>query len=524
MKHLSTVQIHTRPIHLLSIFVLLWLLGFNDALAFSLPLIFGCADGGGGGGGGDGGDSSGSVSESCGNGGGQGQGGGSTPFLCTWDGEKFTFENDFLYGKPISSFYDIKEGIRLYEDRAIVPDTYKIQNKIHIKNNRALFQIKEIEPEESFIDHISLSRVVHPRNTELIVDSSFKKFIVLENTALAEKEGIISQEIYFNGENFSDTLGDNARMHTQAGREDGYFIDPTGDIVEIRGNIRAGDNDTYLLIRSHFRDWTLGEIFDMARGRKSFSIREIFSDMSPRSMVKGSALAFLILVLGAVTAIGTFFQRSPREYTLLQAKTLSGAFDIPRALADVPAPPGGGGHSLIVEGWNGASFQTIDVFSPRYYQPTLNAIAIPKNVVQDNGDVHIRITSTKRHKIHYTSLIVPREESSYRTETFSVSKAFLQREKRDYATTLNEPYSGEYMHVIPGDIVDVEFPVIPTNIDDNEQESYLLQAGGVYTDASEETQRLAGDWVSNLDPEAKSFLQELYSLRRYHDAGRVPLA
>ncbi|MFA5841967.1 MAG: hypothetical protein WC835_03350, partial [Candidatus Paceibacterota bacterium] len=103
----------------------------GDATSF-LPLMALCAGGdcsGGCGSGdaGDGGDGSSSVS--------------STPFLCTWNGEKYCFENDFLFGKPTSLFADKNIGIAAYERGGVVGDLYKIQNLFKPKDGRLSFRI-----------------------------------------------------------------------------------------------------------------------------------------------------------------------------------------------------------------------------------------------------------------------------------------------------------------------------------------------------------------------------------------------
>lgn len=180
----------------------------------------------------------------------------------------------------------------------------------------------------------------------------------------------------------------------------------------------------------------------------------------------------------------------------------------------------GGSCSLVVEYWNGVSFVPLDIYLPRYYQPTLNTITVPTHAIQPSGEVHLRVTATKRHKVYFSGLVAPKKYISPRTERFSVKKAFHKREGKDYTEILNKSRSGEYLHTIPGDVVDITFEVGESKILKSEQESYVLRAGGVYTALSKEARQEAGDWVSRLDPESRAFLENLYALNTYYDSER----
>ncbi|KKT79335.1 MAG: hypothetical protein UW75_C0016G0001, partial [Parcubacteria group bacterium GW2011_GWF2_44_8] len=125
-------------------------------LALSASGNSGCGNGAGGAGAGGGfGGGGGSA------GGGFG-GGGSTPFLSVWDGKRYKFENDILFGKPTSRFDTKALGQSVYEKGGVVGDIYKIQNTVVPKGGYLSFQIREIEPEESYVDYLSLVKVAHP--------------------------------------------------------------------------------------------------------------------------------------------------------------------------------------------------------------------------------------------------------------------------------------------------------------------------------------------------------------------------
>lgn len=224
---------------------------------------------------------------------GGGGGGGSTPFLKTWNGKKFVYENDFLFGKPRSFFRNLQEGIKAYESGEITPDLYKIQNNIKLRNGNFVAQIKEIEPEESYIDHLSLSRVVYPKNAELIIDSKFEKIHVFEKKALERLEGVISQGVTLNGENVSSVVGNTKNIWKKMGDDDGYMLH-AGEYIEIEGKVKDRNQNAYLLLRAHYRDWTAGEIFNTKKDFDTHRNSTLVSPYAPVSSygIKGAIISF----------------------------------------------------------------------------------------------------------------------------------------------------------------------------------------------------------------------------------------
>ncbi|MBI2048201.1 MAG: hypothetical protein HYT27_03600 [Parcubacteria group bacterium] len=249
-----------------------------------------------------------------------------------------------------------------------------------------------------------------------------------------------------------------------------------------------------------------------------------------KKALKGVALLlglFILFILKLVSGQGG----GDKTLTLSQkAQNILG--NTPQAYADTPPPPGcggggggggGGGCSLLVTYWGGEGFKDIDIYSPRYYQPTLNTITVPKEAIQKDGRICVRVAATKRHKIYFAGLVAPKKSFSHHAEKFTVGRAYHKREEKNYAEVLNTQRSGEYLRTIPGDTVDVAFKVTDSKLKKSEQEAYLLEAGGVYVAASEEVQKEAGDWVNRLDLESHSFLKKLYSLNKYYDSNKKPV-
>ena len=232
----------------------------------------------------------------------------------------------------------------------------------------------------------------------------------------------------------------------------------------------------------------------------------------------------LVLILSVVWFMGAV--QNPSKVTENEPldradhKKLATTFGVNVASADTPPPS----RSLVIEYYDGVVFKKIDIVEPRYYQPSVDAISIPEEAILDNGEVTIRVSATKKHNVTSALLMSPKEFLPYKIEKLSVSKAFHNREKSDYAHVLNTDGSKQYLHTIPADVVDIEFETPNLKEDPSiQKEAYLVKAKGFYAAASEETQRTAGDWVNKLDPESHEWLKETYSLKDYSKDDREPV-
>lgn len=470
----------------------------------------------------------------CGNGDGDGR---STPFLYTWNGERFRLENDILFGKPCSFFQSIEAGREAYERGDIQGDLYRIQNDICAKNGKLIFKIKEVEPEESFFDHFSLLRVQYPKNAELVVDSSYKRFWIFEKDAIKNKEGIKKQIVFDKNHNdISHKITTQTVVTRHNVNSAKTHVMEMGDIIEIKGIVNDGIRPLFLFLGSQCRDWTAGRIAQFDKASDAHKNISLFSKRASILSPRGVLQLMTLVLLASVVWVSGFADRinrtSSERNTANDVRTLVDAFGIPTARAGSPVdhnpPPdpvdNDRNKSLVIEYWNGKIFQKIDVVQPRYYQSTTEAVVIPAEAIQNNKEVNLRITATKRHKVTSAFLVAPKKQLSYKSTVLKPRKVFHQRTERDYSDVINQKNSKEYLHTISADIVDVEFDVPQVNtkekVADN-NEAYLVQAGGYYAPASEETQRVAGDWVAKLDPEAREWLKEMYSLADYHKSDRT---
>lgn len=489
---------------------------FDSENLLLIPLISLCScDCSSGAGSGDG-------SCGCGNGGGGAGGGGSasTPFLCTWNGTDFQFENDILFGKPSSLFATEEAGRSAYEQGSITGDLYKINNSMVPKGDHIAFQIKEVEPEESFIDHLSLLHVTYPKNGELIVHSNFEDFLVFDKASLEKKEGIKSQKTQ--DQNGAD-LSEKFAILGKTQDEDSLHVMQTGDVLGITGKVENRNSPLYLLMGSHYRDWTLGDILENGNTSlvKDRIINVISESHSVHAFASGAVkVVGLAILLGAVWIFGSvqsIFSFGNADNGS-NATKLASTFGVQSARADVPWY-----RSLVVEYLDAGVYHEIDVIQPRYYQKTLEAILIPSQAVQESGEVTLRVRATKKHHVTDLALVAPKSLLPFQVTTIGVSKAFHRREKRDYSKILNEKSSKTYLHTIPADVVDIEFGPIAEVPKSEKSEAYLMRAHGFYTPISDESQRIVGDWVPKLDPEAREWLGKMYALKDYNDKDRTTI-
>jgi len=499
-----------QQIQVMALVVMVLVLNLLDAthvITFSselLPLFLLCASGCG-----------------CGNdsdSGGEDWGGPSTPFLATWNGERFELENDFLFGKPSSHFRTPEEGRSAYEAGLFAGDLYRIQNTFTRKEGQLSFQIREIEPEESFIDHLRLLRVVYPQKSELFVDSRFQKVFALEVDAIENHEGVVSQKI---------TTGSGIELPAYLSSltnnpNDGHVMD-TGDVLNIDAEVESSGEGIILLLDSHYRDWSLGEIFMGDSAAKSKKVMEAIrstyvstwstegSYMQGGLRIVGLALVLALLWTSSLATSAVRHLRSPGADRAAVSDTLITAFGTPNAYAD-DSPDDS--RSLVVEYRTAhGGYEMVDVIEPRYYQPSTAAVLVPQEALGVGNRVSLRIRATKRHKVRGVVLVAPRALLPVKKEALKVTRAWHQRHAKDYTEILNENQSGEYLHTVPADVVDISFTPPKNSTDGSMQEAYLIESSGFYSDLSEAGEMEAGDWLKRLEPSDYAWLQDMHALR-----------
>jgi len=436
----------------------------------------------------------------------------STPFLYLKTSSGYKLENDILFGKPQSLFLSLEEGKRAYEDKTITPDLYKLKNKPEISPEGVLkLRIKEIEPEESFFDHLALTRVVHPADTEVVVDSEFKSYWLLEKEKVINKASVFSDVVA----TFKDRDITKDIMSSNDGQLNDTFFDE-GEYLTCFASVdesKLSKNEYMLLVmQSYYRDWTVAPVVYGTAGQAKRSEHRNLA-MLTRKIARIVPVSVVAVLLSFSGAFSNLINNNDKD------ASFQDLFSTTKARADTPHN-GGSCGSFIVEYWDGKMFQGVEVVSPRYAKCSPEAVRIPRGAIK-NGAIQMKITATKRHAISFLNLTISNNLKPIQEDKIEVSKAYHRREEVDYTRALNSPFSGKYLHTAPSDIVDVEFNIPHAVINSGEQVSFLIHAGGFYVPLRKETGYILGDWVNKLDDESKEILHHLNAIKGYDTDERV---
>src|SRR3989344_5795300 len=332
---------------------------------------------------------------------GEGKGSPSTPFLAYFDGKEYKLENDILFGRPTS------------------------------------FNSK-YENEESFFKLLKLRRVVHPKNTEIVADSDYTKFYVLKRrgfeeslvlpTAVMTRKGVdiaarvVGQQLVWQQE-ASDNDKDTAIRFQK------------NDSVEVIFKNLKKNVAPFLVTKSWFRDWIPGYSDDWAI---SNTFVALFHQRSPFGNIKTATLLPIFLGFWLLHKIGLG----------------------EGAIAIAPFFFGYQVCSLIYEYKDAeGSYQKVAVSEPRAWHYNNEIIGLPKRSILSDGELRLRITSTKRHTLGFvgvTQQMKDVEEKQFTQEEVRLSRAYHHRLKKDVTRELNNADS-EYVHMVTGDVVDLEF-------------------------------------------------------------------
>jgi len=117
-------------------------------------------------------------------------------------------------------------------------DKYIIANNPSVEDNKIALEIKEIEPEESYLDQVKLARVFYNENTELIVDNQTNKLRSVKKEQV--KDALT--DCQFNSSECLDKVKDN---------DNNSVYGNAGDFIELEINIKDLKNkNIYLSMNS----------------------------------------------------------------------------------------------------------------------------------------------------------------------------------------------------------------------------------------------------------------------------------
>ena len=106
------------------------------------------------------------------------------------------------------------------------------------------------------------------------------------------------------------------------------------------------------------------------------------------------------------------------------------------------------------------------------------------------------------------------EGKQFTQEEVRLSRAYHHRLKKDVTRELNNADS-EYVHMVTGDVVDLEFDASNMPIGEDQKETYVIQSSGFYTALRPEYRQFADDWQTKRAAEDKKRRGQLVSISSY---------
>lgn len=425
----------------------------------------------------------------------------STPFIAIWNGIKYLLENDFMFGRPRSYFASYVEGKREYESDRVFPDLYKLQTRPQLKDGKLAMQIQEIEPEESFINGFELMKVTHPLNTTVLVDSEYRKFHILDNE-ITSQAFISPKSIIGSGNNDMRGLTGIANFLTEPQTHEVF---KKNDHVAIEfSNLVPGGKYNFVITSSQ-RLWVIGH---------DESVKILGNVLTKSNELKMGA-AVSVAALGAVGAVGGVAAGNHNYGSPATALTPEPVWSGPGSSGGTCSCGSGGGDGgvntkcLQVSYKNeSGQYSHVSTVEPRALSYDTEIVELPRGSVDSSGNLSIKIVSTEYHHVSFIGLLPASIDIESKVEKLELTSAIHQRLNTSVVEALMFK-KGQYVHTIPGDIIDLEFSPSIATVAEGEVESYLIKAGGFYTALSDESKQLAGDWTANLSVEAKDRLANL---------------
>lgn len=425
----------------------------------------------------------------------------SSPYLCVWNGSDYEIINDVLVAP--GSYADTPAvGEASYNAGAAGADVYAL-GSITPKAGELTFQLREIEPEESFIDRMQLQSVEHPIGSILVAKPNHSGYVAYLAADLTNASGVVEQEV-------RDGKGVRTEVNTKYGTaKEGRMLE-VNEVLELRATVKDASLQPVMVVSSRYRDWAPGLIDGKVFKATPSPIK------APLSFLKAGAMSLTAMMMWVASGFGFTNDSSTQDVDGL--KMLGDQFGHRTAQADYPH------NSLVVEYWNWKEghYMELDIIRPRSLTATLEAVTVPKDGVGAAGEVAVRVRATKRHMVDLMTMFVPRAEQKVTAKPArTVTRANHSRLEKDFTLNLQSKHNGYFVHLVPGDVLDISFGEIEESAaPKGMQRSYFVQFDGFYTALSHEGRQLAGDWISKLDDKSKSRLHELYALGTYYQTSR----
>ncbi|OGZ96704.1 MAG: hypothetical protein A3I44_00325 [Candidatus Sungbacteria bacterium RIFCSPLOWO2_02_FULL_51_17] len=399
------------------------------------------------------------------------------PHVAVFDGHAFKIENDF-FQKSFHTDYSVARS--RYERGEMPPDLLRFGAVPRMRDGRIALQLQEIEPEESFIDKVQLMRVIHSMTSEIIPSNVSGKLYAFERADLEHTTALPSRAV-LNAVSDVVTLFSDKKSFWNANDEQdpARFFKPK-DEIEFTFQGLSPNEPALLVVQSFFRDWMIGEA-----SRRSFLPSFVYS-----------ATAFRVgaLVFGLVY--------------LLSGRKHGGDL-----LSLAPLFMGSGSESaqcsiLFYHQDASGRYALTTVHKSRDWRYGTEVIELPHEAVQENGTMKVKAVFTRKHKLNFIGAVQNAQEAPCVTEELAPLRAASSR-LGDVFPELSE--NGRYVHMIPGDTVDVDFEDPQTPLRAKQQETYLMRSSGFYTALRPEYKKIAGNWSARISDEAREHYRDLAS-------------
>jgi|GEM_PF-2370641 len=419
----------------------------------------------------------------------------STPFLMVWNGENYAHENDFLFGKPNTAFADYKSGLKAYAE-GIGGDTYLLSSALKVNEQGELkLQIRELEPEESFIDQFELFSLDLKKSEHYVVDGNLTDSYVFDASLAKIVSSHVVQHFHKSQNTFTEAKITNPNL---AGGESDQEITMQKDdelVITIPKSAINDKSDTFILVDSYYRDWSIGN-------QVPFSLLERFSigSMALGRTLATTAAGITLLATAAVTSI--FANDTQQNLQKLVA--------VPYAHADFPytGPGGTVGRSLVVSVQDGSIHTYLQTLFPRYVQASQEVVRIPKKIINSlKGEfLTVRVKATKKHKVRSAFVFSGKAQPPELTP-LTIESAVARADNSDYSTRLAKK-DGDFLATVPGDVVDLTIKDSAKQPDTTRR--YVLKAKGFYTRLSAKTYHTIGaNWINSLSNDDRRLLKRL---------------
>lgn len=407
------------------------------------------------------------------------------PHVAYFDGQQFQIENNFLLGKPQSFFSDFAVARSLHKQKLISPDLMKFTSTPLPYNGRLTLKLHEIEDnEETFVSWLKLIRIFHPKNSEVIVDSNFEKFYVVDKKE-AEKSIFLPLNANLNSSlDLTESFNKKELLWEDHSRDPRERFFKKSDSVEFAFRLLTESENPYLIFKSMFR----GPIIAETAVENKFALSWL-------KFVNEPAIARALTLLLAAF------------YLAFEHKSFGDA------LAFVPFVFGVQSQSIRFSYLNKAGrYCQFLIHEPRDWRYGTEVIRLPKEAVGQDGSVKVRAEFTQRHKLNFIGVLPDVKELGFREEALPVMKVTHSRDG-DITKTFSQDCD-DYAHMISGDEISLEFKTPELNAEENAKETYLLQSSGFYTNLRDEFKGLAKNWQEKTSTDSKRYVQEMADLRK----------